>query len=78
MPLDVSTRHCGNVYIIQCNGRLVYGEEARMLEAALDHAEIIEILIDRGADQNMRDKGGKTALDLAANEDVRRTLARGR
>ena len=32
--------------------------------------------IGRGADQGVRDKSGKTAFDLAANESVRRTLSR--
>jgi anti-anti-sigma factor len=36
MPLSLETRFCGNVYIIQCKGRIVTGEEARQLEAALE------------------------------------------
>ena len=32
--------------------------------------EIVEMLIKRGADQCVRDKAGKTALDLAANDNV--------
>jgi ankyrin repeat protein len=36
------------------------------------------MLIKRGADPSVRDKGGKTALDLAANDNVRRTLAAAR
>lgn len=39
MPLTLSTRHSGSVYIIQCSGSIVYGEEERTLDAALDHAE---------------------------------------
>ena len=38
--------------------------------AELGHAEMVEMLIKRGADQSVRDKGGKTALDLAANDNV--------
>jgi hypothetical protein len=33
------------------------------------------MLIKRGADQNVRDQGGRTVLDLAATSSVRRTLA---
>jgi anti-anti-sigma factor len=39
MSLTLSTRHSGSVYVIQCTGRIVYGEEERTLDAALDHAE---------------------------------------
>jgi uncharacterized protein len=46
-----------------------------MTAAELGHAEVVEMLIGRGADRTVRDKSGKTALDLAANESVRRALA---
>lgn len=39
MSLILNTRHCGNVYIIQCSGSIVYGEEERALDAAFEHAE---------------------------------------
>lgn len=39
MPLTLNTRHLGNVYIIQCSGSIIYGEEERDLDAVLDHAE---------------------------------------
>ena len=39
MSLTLSTRHVGSVYIIQCTGRIVYGDDERTLDAALDHAE---------------------------------------
>jgi anti-anti-sigma factor len=35
MPLTLSTRFCQNVSIIHCTGRIVLGEEAKSLEAAL-------------------------------------------
>lgn len=38
MALTLSTRHCGSVYVIQCVGSIVYGEEERALDAALEHA----------------------------------------
>ncbi|GAC1414566.1 MAG: hypothetical protein NVSMB62_00710 [Acidobacteriaceae bacterium] len=37
MPLDLESRSCGNVYVIQCAGRITLGEEAKSLEAALAH-----------------------------------------
>jgi anti-anti-sigma factor len=36
MLLSLSSRFVGNVYIIQCKGRLVLGEEVKALEAALN------------------------------------------
>lgn len=39
MPLTLSTRHCGSVYVVQCAGPIVHGEEEHALDAALDHAE---------------------------------------
>jgi anti-anti-sigma factor len=38
MSLSLETRFCGNVYIIQCKGRIVMGEEVKLLEAALELA----------------------------------------
>jgi len=38
MSLTLKSRFAGNVYIIQCEGRLVLGPEATALEAALDLA----------------------------------------
>ena len=39
MPLTLNTRHVGNVYVIQCIGRIVLGEDERALDAAINHAE---------------------------------------
>lgn len=39
MPLTLSTRHVGSVYVIQCTGRIVYGDDEKALDAALNHAE---------------------------------------
>ena len=36
MPLSLNSRFCGNVYIIQCRGRLVAGDEVKSLEGALE------------------------------------------
>ena len=41
MPLTLNTRHVGSVCVIQCTGRIVYGEEENTLDAALNHAEHI-------------------------------------
>ena len=39
MLLNLNSRHAGNVYVIQCTGRLVLGEEVKALEAALEQGE---------------------------------------
>jgi len=36
MPLTVIPRHIGNVYIVQCKGRIVMGDEFKTMEAALN------------------------------------------
>ena len=41
MSLTLSTRHVGSVYVIQCTGRIVLGEEERILDDTLNHAEHI-------------------------------------
>jgi anti-anti-sigma factor len=40
MALHLKSRFVGNVYIIQCAGRIVLGDEAKILEAALDGASL--------------------------------------
>ena len=46
-----------------------------MIAAALGDAADVDLLLQRGADRTLKDKEGKTALDLAANADVRAKLA---
>ena len=36
MLLSLKSRFVGNVYVIECVGRVVLGEEVKALEAALD------------------------------------------
>ena len=39
MLLSLKSRFVGNVYVIECVGRIVLGEEVKALEAALEVAE---------------------------------------
>jgi anti-anti-sigma factor len=39
MSLSLASRFCGNVYVIQCTGRIAAGQETTILETALDEAE---------------------------------------
>ena len=45
-----------------------------MIAAEDSHAEIVDLLIARGADRTIKDKSGKVALDLAADATVREKL----
>ena len=56
MPLSLSTRHVGSVYVIQCTGRIVFGDDERALDAAIDHAE-------RGFSRIVLNLSGVTRLD---------------
>lgn len=56
MSLTLDTRHSGSVYIIQCVGSIVLGEEERALDAALEHAQ-------RGFSRIVLDLTGVTRLD---------------
>ena len=46
-----------------------------MIAAELGYADIVDVLLARGADRTKRNKLAKTALDLAANADVRAKLS---
>ena len=48
MPLSLAKRFVGDVYIIRCTGRVILGEEAKALEAALDAGsqEFTQFVID--------------------------------
>jgi ankyrin repeat protein len=50
------------------------GRTALMMEAELDHAEVVDVLIKSGADRNLRDKADKSVFDLSANDAVRGVL----
>jgi ankyrin repeat protein len=51
------------------------GRTALMVAAELGRPAIVEVLLARGADRAITDKGGKRAADLAANGSVREKLS---
>ena len=51
------------------------GRSALMIAAALNRFETARALLAAGADRNLRDKGGKTAADLARTPEVKAVLA---
>lgn len=50
MSLSVDARHCGAVYVIRCSGRIVAGEEVRVLEASINRGlrEFIRFVLHLG------------------------------
>jgi anti-anti-sigma factor len=53
MPLNLETRFCWNIYIIQCRGSIVEGRELDLLQLALDQAvsEFRHLILEvRGVD----------------------------
>jgi ankyrin repeat protein len=53
----------------------VRGRTALMIAAELGHTEVVERLVRRGADRTLRDRNGKRAVDLAANDQIRTLFA---
>ena len=51
------------------------GRDALMIAAGLGHAAIAKALLDAGADRTLRDKSGKSAIDLAAAPEVKAVIA---
>ena len=46
-----------------------------MIAASMDHAEVAELLLARGADASLKDKDGRSAADLAPSASLRQRLA---
>jgi ankyrin repeat protein len=51
------------------------GRTPLMIAAGLGHDEVVDLLLGRGADRTLRDKGGQTAADLAPTEALKGKLA---
>lgn len=52
----------------------LFGDTALMLAADLGSADMVRLLLAAGADRSLRNQEGRTALDRARTEEVRRLL----
>jgi ankyrin repeat protein len=52
------------------------GRNALMIASELGHAAVVELLLARGVPADIKDAGGKTALDLAADDETRGKFAK--
>ncbi len=51
-------------------------QTALMLASKKGHVAVVEILLENGADVHAKDRNGRTALDLATDENVKKILCR--
>lgn len=63
MSLALESRHVGSVYVVGCAGRIVYGEESKLLDEALQRGlrEFIRVVLNV-ADVNRIDSAGMGLL----------------
>jgi anti-anti-sigma factor len=69
MPLQIEERFCGNVFILQCTGRIVLGEELNALAAAFDRAirEFHHIVLNLAAVTRLDSSGMGLLVRYTAN-----------
>lgn len=63
MSLAVESRHCGSVYVVRCAGRIVSGEESKILDESLQRGlrEFIQVVLTV-SDVNRVDSAGMGLL----------------
>jgi ankyrin repeat protein len=42
-----------------------------MIASANGHTEVVKVLLERGANTELRNQSGKSAADVAANDEIR-------
>lgn len=69
MTLQIEERFCGNVFILQCTGRIVYGEELTLLESVFDRVirEFHRIVLNMAAVTRLDSFGMGLLVRYAAN-----------
>jgi anti-sigma B factor antagonist len=69
MPLQIEERFCGNVFILQCTGRIVLGDELNALESALNNVirEFQRIVLNVAGVTRVDSSGVGLVVRYAAN-----------
>ncbi|MFY9747071.1 MAG: STAS domain-containing protein [Acidobacteriaceae bacterium] len=69
MPLQIEERFCGNVFILQCAGRIVYGEELKLLESVFNRVirEFHRIVLNLAAVTRLDSSGMGLLVRYTAN-----------
>src|SRR5271165_2024723 len=69
MHLDLNARFVGNVFILQCKGRIAMGNEVKALQAALDRGanEFIRIVLNMSEVDRLDSTGIGLLVRYAAN-----------
>jgi anti-sigma B factor antagonist len=69
MPLQIEERFCGNVFILQCTGRIVLGDEVTALESALNNVirEFQRVVLNIAAVTRVDSSGVGLVVRYAAN-----------
>lgn len=69
MSLQIEERFCGNVFILQCTGHIVLGEELNALEAAFDRVvrEFQRVVLNLAAVTRVDSSGVGLVVRYAAN-----------
>ena len=52
----------------------INGRTALMLASEAGHFEVVKYLVENGANANLKDNDGKTALDFAETDEIRQFL----
>ena len=69
MPLRIEERFCGNIFILQCTGRIVFGEELNALEAVFERVvrEFHRIVLNIAAVTRLDSSGVGLLVRYSAN-----------
>ncbi len=69
MPLQIEERFCGNIFILQCTGRIVFGEELNALEAVFERVvrEFHRIVLNIAAVTRLDSSGVGLLVRYSAN-----------
>jgi len=47
-----------------------------MIASANGHTDVVKVLLDKGADTSLKNESGKSATEVAANDEIRNLISR--